>query len=168
LKEQPLSEQTYTVRAYQSADARAFAELNRRWIEEYFGMEDEDRRVLEAPEEAILKPGGYIAIAEENGEAIGTGALILPETKSGETRWGELVKMATDPASQGKGVGGAVLDHLIAFARTSGVEKIWLETNDRLTAATALYQRKGFRALEAHEKHPTPYSRCNLQMILDL
>ena len=163
-----MAEQSYTIRAFEPGDAAAFAALNRRWIEEFFGMEDEDRRVLHAPEESFLKRGGYIAIAEENGQAIGTGALILPETKAGEIRWGEMVKMATDPASQGKGVGGAVLDHLIAFARTSGVEKIWLETNDRLTAATALYQRKGFRALGPDEEHPTPYSRCNLQMVLEL
>ena len=158
----------YAIRPFKPSDAGAFKQLNSRWIEEFFGLEDEDRRVLEAPEEAILKPGGYIAIADEAGQAIGTGALILPKAKAGQTRWGELVKMATDPASQGKGVGGAVLDHLIEIARKSGVEKIWLETNDRLASATALYQRKGFQALGPDEEHPTPYSRCNLQMVLEL
>ncbi len=78
----------------------------------------------------------------------------------------ELVKMATAPDAQGMGVGGALLDHLIAKARNMGAASIWLETNDRLAAATRLYKTKGFLALSPEEQHPTPYSRCNLQMEL--
>ena len=124
--------------------------------------------MLEAPEAAIIAPGGYIAIAEQDGRAIGTGALILPSPEPGRPRMAELVKMATDPAAQGQGVGSAVIDHLIAITQQAGVQTIWLETNDRLKAATALYRRKGFRALGPDEEHPTPYSRCNLQMVLEL
>jgi len=156
------------VRAFQSDDAYAFANLNRRWIDEHFGMEEEDTRVLGAPEATILEPGGYIAIAEMAKEVVGTGALMVPAGGSGSSSWLELVKMATSPAAQGKGVGGAVLDHLIKVAREKGAEAIWLETNDKLAAATRLYARKGFKALSADEEHPTPYSRCNLQMVLKL
>lgn len=163
-----MGETRFTVRAFTPTDAAAFAALNRRWIEEFFGMENEDRRLLEAPEAAILEPGGYIAIAEQGGRVIGTGALILPSPEPGKPRMAELVKMATDAAAQGQGVGSAVIDHLLDIARQAGVEMIWLETNDRLKAATALYQRKGFRALEPDEENPTPYSRCNLQMVLEL
>ena len=65
-------------------------------------------------------------------------------------------------------MGSAVLDYLIAIARERGAEAIWLETNDRLGAATRLYDRKGFKPLSKDEEHPTPYSRCNLQMVLTL
>ncbi|MEM9084554.1 MAG: GNAT family N-acetyltransferase [Pseudomonadota bacterium] len=153
------------IRPFQSGDAEHFARLNRRWIEEFFGMESEDAKVLSAPEAEILDPGGYIAIADLEGEIVGTGALNVPEKPS---KWLELVKMATDPEAQGKGVGSAVLDHLIGVARERGAQAIWLETNDKLGAATRLYARKGFRPLSKEEEHPTPYSRCNLQMVLTL
>ncbi|MEM9311305.1 MAG: GNAT family N-acetyltransferase [Pseudomonadota bacterium] len=159
---------SFSVRAFEPGDAAAFAALNRRWIEAYFGMEDEDRRTLEAPEETIIVPGGYIAIAEEDGVPIGTGALMVADAAPGAARWMELVKMATDPGAQGKGVASAIIDHLTAIACERGAEAIWLETNDTLTAATRLYTRKGFRALSPEEEHPTPYSRCNLQMVLKL
>ena len=158
----------FSIRPFAPGDADAFAALNRRWIEEYFGMEDEDRRVLEAPEAAILAPGGYIAIAEAEGAAIGTGALMVPHAAHGEIDLVELVKMATDPRAQGQGVGSALLDHLIAHARALGANRIWLETNDALSAATHLYRKKGFRALGRGELLPTPFSRCNLQMMLEL
>ncbi|MEM1195509.1 MAG: GNAT family N-acetyltransferase [Pseudomonadota bacterium] len=163
-----MAEPGFRVRAFQTGDAPAFAALNRRWIERYFGMEDQDHRMLEEPEAVILKPGGYIAMAEANGTVIATGALMAAKRTTRGTRLMELVKMATDPSAQGQGVGSAVIDHLIDVVHTRDADEIWLETNDTLTAATALYRRKGFRALSPGEEHPTPYSRCNLQMVLKL
>ena len=160
-----MNDSAFSIRAFRAGDAAAFASLNRRWIEDFFGMEEEDRRVLEAPEKAIIAKGGYIAIAEIDGAAVGTGALMVSHE---HPKLLELVKMATDPKAQGRGVGSAVIDHLLSVARERGAQQIWLETNDKLNAATALYKRKGFRKLEADELHPTPYSRCNLQMVLDL
>lgn len=163
-----MADREFTVRAFEPSDAHAFAQLNLRWIKEHFGIEDEDNRMLSEPKATILDPGGYVAIAESHGQAIGTGALMVPHSPSKEHPWLELVKMATDPRAQGKGVGAAVLDHLIDIARDRGVEAIWLETNDKLAAATRLYARKGFKPLSKEDEHPTPYSRCNLQMVLRL
>lgn len=177
---QPITKRTQTIsesarcstaiaiRAFRPGDGGAFALLNRRWIEEVFGMEEEDRRVLNSPDTAILEPGGYIAMAQLAGEIVGTGALMIPHGEHSGSNWLDLVKMATSPSAQGKGVGGAVLDHLITIARKRGAEAIWLETNDKLATATRLYARKGFRALSQDEENPTPYSRCNLQMVLTL
>ena len=166
-----MAKHDFTIRPFvrgSSADAEAFARLNTRWIEEYFGIEEEDRRVLNAPDQSILAPGGYIAIAERSDAIVGTGAIMVANEGNGDPRVVELVKMATDPSAQGTGIGGAIIDHLIGRARSLGAQCIWLETNDKLGAATRLYTRKGFRALEAGELLPTPYSRCNLQMVLEL
>ncbi len=152
-----------------AADAAAFASLNLRWIEEMFGVEESDRKQLLDPLGTIIEPGGTIAIAELDGAIVGCGALIVPHIDPGDGRnWFELVKMATHPAAQGKGVGMAVLDFLTHYAKALGAGAIWLETNDRLGAATRLYQRKGFRRLDHGELWPTPYARCNLQMVLEL
>jgi len=160
-----LANTSLTIRPFQPDDAAIFVRLNQRWIEAYFGMEEEDRRVLSSPKEAIIDQGGYIAMALLGDEVVGTGALMMSVGHPGVM---ELVKMATDPNAQGRGVASAVIDHLVPVARGKHAGQIWLETNDKLKAATALYKRKGFRALEAEELHPTPYSRCNLQMVLDL
>jgi GNAT superfamily N-acetyltransferase len=61
-----------------------------------------------------------------------------------------------------------VLDRLIDVARTRGANRIWLETNSVLEAATALYEKKGFVALSGDENWDTPYLRCNLQMTMSL
>lgn len=154
---------------FKLADAPAFAALNRRWIEEMFGMEEKDRRQLEHPQITILDPGGYIAVADASGWVVGTGAF-LPAAHApddGHT-WFEIVKMATDPSAQGQGIGAAILDQLIDEARSRGADRIWLETNRQLEAATALYERKGFVALEEGDQWETPYERCNLQMTLTL
>ena len=83
-------------------------------------------------------------------------------------KWLEVVKMATDPDAQGHGLGGAIMDYLIDCALQAGAAALWLETNDKLAAATRLYERKGFKRLTDAEQWPTPYERCNLQMALEL
>ena len=160
---------TVLVRDFRSGDEAAFAALNLRWIEEYFGVEESDRRQLENPVAAILDPGGAIVLAELEGRVVGCGALVVPHEAASDGRSRlEVVKMATDPSAQGLGLGSAILDRLIEIAKGREVDALWLETNSRLEAATRLYQRKGFRALEAHELRHTPYARCNLQMVRDL
>jgi GNAT superfamily N-acetyltransferase len=108
-------------------------------------------------------------VADANGWVVGTGAF-LPAAHApddGHT-WFEIVKMATDPSAQGQGIGAAIVDTLIDEAKSRGADRIWLETNRQLEAATALYERKGFVALEPEEEWETPYERCNLQMTLEL
>ena len=159
----------WQIRDFTPRDAPAFASLNRAWIEEMFGMEDKDRRQLEHPVKTIIEPGGYIAVADAKGWVVGTGA-VLPAAfapDDGNT-WMEIVKMATEPSAQGQGIGAAVLDRLVDVARERGANRIWLETNSQLEAATALYEKKGFVALSDAENWDTPYLRCNLQMAMEL
>jgi len=164
-----MSKVSWKIRPFQGSDAPSFAALNRRWIEELFSLEEKDAQQLQHPKVAILDKGGFIAIAEANGWVVGTGA-ILPAAlapKDGKV-WMEVVKMATDPGAQGNGIGAGVLQRLIEYAREQGADAIWLETNAVLEAATALYEKHGFKALGPDEQWETPYERCNLQMVLTL
>lgn len=157
------------IREFASADAPAFAALNRQWIEEMFGMEEKDRRQLDQPQQTIIAPGGYIAVADANGWVVGTGAIIpVNDAPKDGQRWMEIVKMATEPSAQGQGIGAAVLERLIEVARDRKATRIWLETNDKLEAATVLYERTGFTPLAPEDAWQTPYTRCNLQMTLAL
>jgi N-acetylglutamate synthase-like GNAT family acetyltransferase len=152
------------VRDYTSSDATAFRDLNLAWVEKYFTVEAEDRAQLEDPQTHILDKGGCILIAEFEGEAVGTVGLV-PGHHSGML---ELIKMSARDDMQGKGIGRALMDAAIAKSREMGAHQIWLETNTSLDAALALYRKSGFRELTGDELTPTPYDRCNCQMLLDL
>lgn len=156
----------FSIRAFTHHDAAAFEALNRAWIEEHFALEETDRQQIGDPQGAIIDKGGFIAIGEGEGRVVATGGIKpVPGPVADGRCWMEVVKMATDPAARGRGLGGAVLERLLAFARERGAHAVWLETNDRLAAALRLYRRHGFTPLAPGEQWPTPYSRCNLQMM---
>lgn len=159
----------YTIRPFRPSDGPAFAALNRRWIDELFMLEEKDISQLQHPQSTILDRGGFIAIAEANGWVIGTGA-ILPASQSPDDGkvWYEVIKMTTDLSAQRMGVGSAILNELIDYARAQGADAVWLETNSKLEAATALYEKTGFRRLTGGDVWPSPYDRCNLQMVKSL
>lgn len=62
-------------------------------------------------------------------------------------RTGELKSMRTAPGHLRKGVGGALLDHLIGEARARGYRRLCLETGRGPTfdPAVALYASRGFQ-----------------------
>lgn len=159
---------TVTTRHYRPEDRQSFIDLNRAWIEEYFTMEQSDREQLEGLEASILGKGGQIVVALLDDVVVGTGAILPPHIDPGDGRkWLEIVKMAARKDVRGQGIGRAVLEALIAEARSMGVDAIWLETNGDLKAAIHLYEKSGFRHLAADELWPTPYARCNVQMVLE-
>jgi putative acetyltransferase len=59
---------------------------------------------------------------------------------------GEVKSMRTDPRHLRKGVGGAVLEHIIGEARRRGLKRLSLETGTgpAFQPAIALYLRRGF------------------------
>jgi len=152
------------VRDFTHKDAAAFRDLNLAWVEQYFTVEDEDRAQLNDPQVHILDKGGAILMAELAGEAVGTVGLVPGHDE--DTL--ELIKMSARSDVKGQGIGRALMDAAIEKARVMGASKLWLETNTSLEAALALYRKSGFRELTGDELTPTPYDRCNCQMVLDL
>lgn len=146
-----------TIRPYTPADAPAFRDLNRAWIQHYFTLEAHDNEMLDDPGGYILHPGGYILMAEIDGQVVGTCALIR-ETPD---RY-ELAKMAVDPAAQGRGVGRALGEAAVALARQVGARRLVLESNRRLVPALTLYRALGFA--EVPMPTDTPYARADIRM----
>ena len=160
---------TVITRRYTPGDKQTYISLNLDWIEESFTLEQSDRDQLENLEATILAPGGQIIVAELDGKVVGTGAILPPHHDPQDGRkWLEIVKMAAQKDLRGQGVGRAVLEALIAEGRTMAADAIWLETNNDLKAAIRLYERCGFQHLSGDDLWPTPYARCNVQMVREL
>lgn len=91
---------------------------------------------LVADEEGILASGGLILIDEETAK---------------------IRKMYVRADRRGQGLGSAILTRLIEEARERGRARIVLETTAAMTAARSMYERFGFREIEAQADSP----RCD-------
>ena len=66
---------------------------------------------------------------------------------------GELPKVAVREDYRGMGLGGKLVDSLIACMKTRGVEKVFLEARISNVAALGLYSSKGFETLRKRAKY---------------
>ena len=126
----------------------------------HWQLEDSDRQALDDPDEYIIDRGGHIFLALDGDEVVGTCALLRVTENTYE-----LAKMAVDVRTRGKGVGAALGTAVINKARSLRVDKLYLESNTILEPAIRLYRRLGF---EEFVGEPSPYERCNIQMLLKL
>ena len=94
-----------------------------------------------------LQAPGVTVWSAWDGEAIaGIGALKLLDDGGGEVK-----SMRTHPDHLRRGVAAALLEHIIAAARSAGCRRLSLETGSgpSFDAALALYRRRGFANGEA-------------------
>ena len=91
--------------------------------------------------DALRAPGISFWTARDGGRLLGCGA--MREIDAGH---GEIKSMHVDRASRGRGVGAAILAHILETARSRGYRRVSLETGADATfaAARALYARFGF------------------------
>lgn len=90
---------------------------------------------------ALEAPGISFWTGWEAGVPLVTGAL-----KALAADHGEIKSMHTAEAARGRGLGAAMLRHLVAEARARGYRRLSLETGsqDYFAPARALYRRAGF------------------------
>jgi putative acetyltransferase len=87
----------------------------------------------------MAAPDTTVFVAREDGRAVACGAL-----REHEAGVGEVKRMYTRPELQGRGIGGAILDHIVGLAREKGIARLVLETGDRHPSAWRVYERAGF------------------------
>ena len=92
--------------------------------------------------DGLADPAITFVSFRRGGELLGVGAL-----KQLDSRHAELKSMHTAHAARGRGVGRAIVDHLVALARARGVSRVSLETGSMAAFAPArsLYASAGFR-----------------------
>jgi GNAT superfamily N-acetyltransferase len=159
LRENPVSQ--VAVRTFCPGDEGDFRRLNEAWIAKYFGIEPKDLETFDDPQRRIIDKGGQIFVAFLDGVAVGCVALI----RRPEARSYELAKMATDENYQRRGIGRALIQAAITWARQRCAKRIYLETNHTLTPAIRLYESSGFKHMPPQ---PTPYKRADVFMELRL
>ncbi|MHA7777553.1 GNAT family N-acetyltransferase [Roseibium sp. M-1] len=92
--------------------------------------------------------------ARINGSLAACGALHRHEDGIAEVK-----RMYTRPAFQGMGLGGRILDRIVALAEEEGFAELVLETGDKHPAAWRIYERAGFRRCGPVLDYPdSPYS----------
>lgn len=94
----------------------------------------------------LFSPDITVFGARINGELIGVGAM-----RKLDVVHAELKSMHTLAKSRGLGVGKAMVAHIEDFARSSGIERISLETgtNEAFKPARELYKTLGYKSCEA-------------------
>lgn len=92
--------------------------------------------------EGLLDPSVTFFSFRLKGELLGVGAL-----KQLDDCHAEVKSMHTVAAARGRGIGGAMVDHLIGIARDLGIRRLSLETGSMpaFAPARSLYANAGFR-----------------------
>ena len=92
--------------------------------------------------DALVQPGiAFFSYRDGDGTVLGVGAI-----KELDPAHAELKSMHTAAEARGRGVGRAILDHLLSVARARGYRRVSLETGTTpgFAAARALYAGSGF------------------------
>lgn len=104
-------------------------------------------------------------IVEENGKVIGS-AGIAPLSGL-EEEYCELQKMYFLPEARGRGIGMAMMQHCLDFARKNHFKKCYIETLPYMENARKLYKKAGFEAVEKAIGNTGHYN-CTVYLIKDL
>jgi len=101
-------------------------------------------------------------VAEEDGALVGSAAGFLED---GEAM---LVAMWVAPRQRRRGVGAALVEKVVAWARERGAAGVTLEVNEALPAAIALYRSAGFVPTGGRRALPSDPGRHALELRLEL
>jgi len=114
--------------------------------------------------DGLLEPAVTFFSFRRGGELLGVGAL-----KQLDRHHAELKSMHTAEAARGRGIGRAMLGHLIGVARDRGCRRVSLETGsiDAFAPARSLYASAGFRPCGPFGDYPPGRNNTFMTLSLD-
>ena len=104
-------------------------------------------------------------VVEKDGKLIGGAG--IAQLESGPSDTCELQKMYFLPEARGTGMGSAMMEQCLAFAKEAGFAQCYLETMPYMEAAQKLYRKSGFEYLDA-PMGDTGHNSCPVWMITTL
>lgn len=104
-------------------------------------------------------------IAEVDGQHVGHVFLVKHPTQAHTAK---LRLLFVEPSARGMGLGHALVNECVRFARTAGYRKIVLWTQSMLTAAHRIYQGAGFVLMKEEPHHSFGHDLVGQEWELDL
>jgi GNAT superfamily N-acetyltransferase len=93
---------------------------------------------------------GRTLVVREGDLIVGTGTVVPVDPATAQ-----IVRMSVDRSSRGTGIGGAIVDELLATARRWGAQRVVLETTSSWSNTIRFYERCGFSATHVVGDGPT-------------
>lgn len=156
------------IRPIEPADNPALAIIIRHTLAE-FGANHPGTVYYDSSTDALYDlfqtPGSTYFVAELHGKLLG-GAGIFPSDGL-PTGTCELVKMYLLPEARGLGLGKLLIEKSLNFARSAGYRQVYLETMPELRKAVSVYEKLGFRYLDAPMGN-TGHFGCDIWMLKEL
>lgn len=156
------------IRLIEDKDNEAVAHIIQRTLEEFGanqpGTVYYDRNIWTLSNLHKDKRSIYFVIEEDN-NVLGGGGIYPTKGLCPDTA--ELVKLYTLPEVRGKGYGKLLINKCIEFARQKGYKHIYLESMEELSMAVKIYERLGFRHLNA-PMGESGHNYCKIWMLKDL
>lgn len=142
--------QSYTIRNIEQQDNKVLAQIVRTTLAE-FGANHPGTVYFDPTTDQLYdlfqEPGSRYFVAAIDGAVVGGGG-IFP-TKGLPKGTCELVKMYLLPMARGKGIGKDIILKCLDAAGREGFQQVYIETMPELKKAIDLYERFGFRYLDA-------------------
>lgn len=121
-----------------------------------------DKELAELPWE-YASPAGRLLLAHAEGAGEPAGCVAMRPLNGSIC---EMKRLYVRPAFQGRGVGRALAEAVIAEARAIGYRRMRLDTvADKMQAAVAMYRTLGFREIPPYRENPMEHT---LYMELEL
>lgn len=153
------------IEPYRPGDRDGFARLVASVLGEYGFVVDP---VLEADLDDPARAYGAVWVARDpdggGGDLVGSVAIRVLD--GGDMA--ELKRMYLDPAYRGQGIGRALLNRAIDWARDRGCRVIVLDTSGAMVAAKGLYESAGFVRTGTRTEVGEHDSRCEVLYRLEL
>ncbi len=159
---------TFEIRPIRADDDAAMAAVIRTVMPEFgatgsgFAISDPE---VDWMSRAYAAPRHAYFVLERDGRVLG-GAGVAP-LAGGDADVCELRKMYFLPEARGSGAGAAMMARCLDAARGFGFTRCYLETLTGMDAAMRLYERSGFRRIDA-AMGATGHGGCNRFYLLDL
>ena len=159
---------TFEIRPIRAGDDAAMADVIRTVMPEFgatgsgFAISDPE---VDWMSRAYAAPRHAYFVVERDGRVLG-GAGVAP-LAGGDAGVCELRKMYFLPEARGSGAGTAMMARCLDAARGFGFRQCYLETLTGMDAAMRLYERSGFRRIDA-PLGATGHGGCNRFYLLDL
>jgi putative acetyltransferase len=158
----------FAIRPIMSGDDAAMAAIIRAVMPEFGAVGD--GFAINDPEvdwmsRAYAQPRSAYFVVERDGIVVGCGGVAPLDGGDGDTC--ELRKMYFLPQARGLGAGSALMERCLQAARGFGFTRCYLETLCGMDAAMRLYERSGFRRIDA-PLGDTGHGGCNTFYLLDL